>query len=545
MLKSNKGISLVTTVMTIIVIIVLLSTITFTAVNNVKVKRLNDFYNDLREVTDSIQVYFAKHGKLPVTTESYTVTADSVEYQNGSDSESFTSIKSASLDFILKRGTTLTERNLYNPNDYDSASGSAIYKTVDVSLLDNISLDNTGKYLVNEQSKTVYYLNGLKVDDKMYYALPLNYTKIDSESINKIKVDSIRIGTTSDVTDEDIPLNSVETGTALYIDFNHSIDGGTTTVDKALPLEVTENGVYNFVVTGNIGSETYVKNINVIVNKYKAEPKSFVEYDISYTDVYYPEYNYTPLNGWRIFDYTDNGDGTYSNVKLISTGIPAMLQYTYNDDTTSSWFVTDEEKIADFKTILGNENYKFYTGTNTYYGLQASAGLYYNFKDIKFAYGTSSRGNNVGYFTRIVSDGDTFDSVNTAAISAGDLFNLFGTEKADVRLLTLPELNQLIGRDDVDSTTAMDNDLNGVFKLDELSKASETKEFLYSNGAYYLASPDIKTDLLGRGLVTVKYSGEFSGDFLNTNGVRPVICINGNVKLYDENVDGVLEMELQ
>ena len=101
MLKSNKGISLVTTVMTIIVIIVLLSTITFTAVNNVKVKRLNDFYNDLREVTDSIQVYFAKHGKLPVTTESYTVTADSVEYQNGSDSESFTSIKSASLDFIF------------------------------------------------------------------------------------------------------------------------------------------------------------------------------------------------------------------------------------------------------------------------------------------------------------------------------------------------------------------------------------------------------------------------------------------------------------
>ena len=113
----------------------------------------------------------------------------------------------------MKRGTTLTEKNLYNPNDYDSTSGSAIYKIVDVSLLDNISLDNTGKYLVNEQSKTVYYLDGLKVDDKMYYTLPLSYTKIDSESINKINVDSIRIGTTSDVTDEDIPINSVEHGT--------------------------------------------------------------------------------------------------------------------------------------------------------------------------------------------------------------------------------------------------------------------------------------------------------------------------------------------
>lgn len=552
MLNNNKGISLITTIMTIIVIIVLLSTITFTAVNNVKVKKLNDFYNDLREVTDCIQVYFAKHGKLPVTNECYKIVknltgGETIGYENGSRMEAFISIKAASLDFILQRGTTLEEGNLYNPNDYDNETNSVVYKVVDLSLLDNISLENTGKYLVNEHSKAVYYFDGVKIDDKTYHALPLKYTKIDSEAINKIIVDNIRIGTTSPVANEDLPLNSVETGNSLYIDFDHSISGGTTTVDKVLPFEVNENGVYNFVVTGSVDEKTYTKNISVIVNKYKVEPEGLVEYNISYTDMYYQEYNYTPLNGWRILDYTDNGDGTYSNIKIISTGIPALLQYTYNDAATSTWFETDEEKITGFRTILGNEDYKFYTGTNTYYGLQASAGLYYNFKNIKFAYGTTSKGNNTGYFTRIESNGRIFNSDNSITISAGELFNLYGTEKADVRLLTLPEINKLLGREDIDSIIAINSndDLTGIFKLEELSEMFETAQFKYDKGSYYIASPDIVTDVLGKGIMTLKYSGEFSGDFLNSNGVRPVICINGNVKLYDQNVDGVLEIELQ
>ncbi len=145
------------------------------------------------------------------------------------------------------------------------------------------------------------------------------------------------------------------------------------------------------------------------------------------------------------------------------------------------------------------------------------------------------------------ASGQVYDSTKTLAVTAGNLFNIYGTEKAEVRLVTLPEINKFIGREDVDSTTTMDDndDLRGIFKLDELSEVTGTREFVYSKGTYWLASPDGKNDILGKGVATLKYSGEFSGDFSNTNGIRPVICITGNVKLYDENVDGVLEIKLQ
>lgn len=73
----------------------------------------------------------------------------------------------------------------------------------------------------------------------------------------------------------------------------------------------------------------------------------FVEYDVSYTDVY-KDYEFSKENGWRLLDYTRNSDGTYSNVELISTGRPAKLYYAYNKEN-NEWFVTDTTKLNSFK----------------------------------------------------------------------------------------------------------------------------------------------------------------------------------------------------
>lgn len=201
MLRNNKGISLITAVMTVLVILIILSTITYTASNNVKVKKINEFYNDLREITDEIQIYYAKHGKLPVQNISFIVEDDSIQrnydgiYNNLSNSE----IKG--WDFILKSGESdFSFDNLYNPNDYDKNKEAAVYYVVDLSKIDNVTLKNSeGTYLVNEMSKTVYYYDGIKIDNKLYHRLPLNYIEVPNPNaeivVNQIGVvDGLEIG---------------------------------------------------------------------------------------------------------------------------------------------------------------------------------------------------------------------------------------------------------------------------------------------------------------------------------------------------------------
>lgn len=273
---------------------------------------------------------------------------------------------------------------------------------------------------------------------------------------------------------------------------------------------------------------------------------SFVEYNVAYTDAY-KSYEYTSTNGWRLLDYTDNGDGTLSNVKLISTGIPAKLYYYCNDTTNSSWYVTDNTQLTNFRNVLtnnGKEDYTFYTGEDTYYALQASAGMYYNFGNIKFAYGKSKKGKSLGYFTKITSNGTTYDSTNTTETTGTNLFVPSGVN-ASVRLLTLPEMNKMLGRTDIDITNAMSDPTgaSGLFVLQNLKNVQGMSTNTYDSGYYWLASPFPNTGSSSY-VCRVSYIGSVSnGGNYGFIGVRPVVCLTSNIQLLDTNGDGVLEIQ--
>ncbi len=269
---------------------------------------------------------------------------------------------------------------------------------------------------------------------------------------------------------------------------------------------------------------------------------SFVEYGVAYTDAYISK-EYTTTNGWRLLDYTNNGDGTISNVKLISTGIPAKLYYNDSDSSTNkSWWVTTESSedptvpnLTDFKEVLGGEdNYDFYTGTlSTYYGLQASAGMYYNFGDIKFAYGTSSRGYNLGYFTSITSGGTTYDANNTDEKTGNDLFKV-RNDVTSVRLLTLKEVNEALGRTDIDSESEITKDSIGLYRLDQLKNVTGMLTYDYdysSNGSissyYWLASPRPSDNL---SVCHVISNGYVNISDFSIFGVRPVAILDPEVR---------------
>lgn len=310
---------------------------------------------------------------------------------------------------------------------------------------------------------------------------------------------------------------------------------------------------------GNINkSKTVKEQVDIINNIYqysnqgledkriantKIKKGDFVEYDIAYTDASL-NYQYTTTNGWRLLDYTDNGDGTYSNVKLISTGIPAKLYYDYAETTNSSnWFVNDEIKLTEFRTILGGSNYALSSNNTDYYALQAAAGLYYNFGSIKLAYGNSYRGKNLGHFTSITSNGVTYNSKNTVEKTGRDLFIANGVN-AEVRLLTLPEVNKAIGRTDIDSrnTIAAKDDSIGLYRLDQLQNVTGMTDKTYNQITYYwLASPLP----MASERTKVNYiisDGSITQSDSTVNGVRPLICLNGDIKLIDGDNNGALEI---
>ena len=90
---------------------------------------------------------------------------------------------------------------------------------------------------------------------------------------------------------------------------------------KKITFEVDKPGKYWIEATTNIGKiikePVIVKNI--------IEKGIFVKYNVEYTDTYM-RYEYTSINGWRLENYELGSDGkTLSNVRLISTGVPAMI----------------------------------------------------------------------------------------------------------------------------------------------------------------------------------------------------------------------------
>ena len=73
MLKDNKGMSLTTTVMTVLVIIIILSTLGYTSYANLKIRKLNNLYTDIRTLSDEVAIYYLQNGTLPVSGETITL----------------------------------------------------------------------------------------------------------------------------------------------------------------------------------------------------------------------------------------------------------------------------------------------------------------------------------------------------------------------------------------------------------------------------------------------------------------------------------------
>lgn len=175
MLKGKKGISLTTVVITVFILIIIMSTLVYSAVDSIKIRKLNKMYNDLRQLDDAVGVYYLKNGELPIKNEAKEIVANTVLGDN-------------KLKFAIKgKSQVANASGFFNPNDFDASLGKAIYYEVDVKLLDNITLNYpTNTFIVNVNSHAIYNYTGVSIDGKTYNTLPIEYKDIQYKENNAV-----------------------------------------------------------------------------------------------------------------------------------------------------------------------------------------------------------------------------------------------------------------------------------------------------------------------------------------------------------------------
>lgn len=260
----------------------------------------------------------------------------------------------------------------------------------------------------------------------------------------------------------------------------------------------------------------------------------YVKYEVSYIDTF-TNYEFTANDGWRILDLgTPNGDRTYSNVKLISTGLPARLYYSIASNIgneNNGWWGTEEQ----VKEVFGEEYVSAGYGSSGYPNHYAAVGLLKNFESIPLTAGTSAPANQ-GFFTKINSI--------VSGSTTGAIFKAKGA--AEVHNLTLEEVNNLRGLP-VDDTTTLVSTTDpalGLFYLRNLANENSKYGYTSTTGCrYWLAYPVTEGSTYRSDLRSINPKGEISiGANADTRSVRPVVTLSSNIKWDSkENIWAIVE----
>ena len=140
-MKNEKGISLTVLAVTISIFIIIAIAIGLGIKNLGRNEKLDKLYYDLEVLTEKVNMYYWKHGQIPVAA-----------------------------DYINTSSIPPEQRN---PNDDEN------YYIIDLNALENLSLQtDEHTFIINGLTRTIYIAEGLEVDGKVYYRLPETYTRI-------------------------------------------------------------------------------------------------------------------------------------------------------------------------------------------------------------------------------------------------------------------------------------------------------------------------------------------------------------------------------
>ena len=145
LLKAKTGVSLVIMIVTLVIMLMIIGTIVFSLINVSQSQKADKLYSSLNLMKEKTNLYYLRHGELPV-----------------------------------KR---VYEEPLNIPTEILNPNDSSVYYVLDTDLMGEDEAEEGYVYIVNEATRTVYAIEQTETDEKTY-TLPEN---------NKPVNDNIRV----------------------------------------------------------------------------------------------------------------------------------------------------------------------------------------------------------------------------------------------------------------------------------------------------------------------------------------------------------------
>ena len=239
-LKNNKGITLVSLIITIVVMVIISSVTLYTSMDRFEINSLQKLYNDLKLLSDKVSNYYLKYNGLPVV-----------------------------------RDNNSNEIIEYTYSTLEFEKNEADYYILDLEAIGGLSL-NYGKegfespntsdevFIINEKTHQIYYVKGVELEGKMYHTIFDKKSNIEdtippTEPEIKIVSGKLNEDRTEYVTEVEIEIvpgkdnwSGVKKTTYSYkfID-KEGTTGSTMPVDtnENKIIKLQESGTYTFTVT--------------------------------------------------------------------------------------------------------------------------------------------------------------------------------------------------------------------------------------------------------------------------------------------------------
>lgn len=152
--NNQKGITLTTLVIAIVIMMIITSILIYNISTGSDIRRINNMYSDITKLRDKVNLYYVAHRTLPIIQTNYENT-NSIKEINPNDNDRYYVIDLEALENL----------NLTYGKDYKTYKANHSNSLIDI-------------YIINEISHSIYYVKGIKFDDKIYYTQPEEFTKV-------------------------------------------------------------------------------------------------------------------------------------------------------------------------------------------------------------------------------------------------------------------------------------------------------------------------------------------------------------------------------
>lgn len=170
LLKGNKGISLISLCITVAVLLILTNVVIYNTADGLRTTKLNNMQADIENLRDKVSNYYSEYGTIPANT--------SIEYTNIDEIKNSGVISEATdigpfyvIDLAAMENVTLNYGK-----DYEKIKNGEATTQDEINQL-------TDLYIINSTSHNIFYVQGIKVDNDMFY------TDYSAEDADKVAVE--------------------------------------------------------------------------------------------------------------------------------------------------------------------------------------------------------------------------------------------------------------------------------------------------------------------------------------------------------------------